>query len=79
MPTWIPLLRAVPAATLIAVSTDEVFRFGILVSAVLPSCTSVINPTLSRPGEPSTRSISGNCPVVVISGNEESLWLYRED
>ena len=52
VPTRIPMLRAVPATTLIEVSTDEAFRSGILVSAALLSCSSVIEPTPSRPGEP---------------------------
>ena len=50
--TRMPMLRAVPDTTLIAISTDEVFRFGILVSAIPLSCSSVIEPTPSRRGEP---------------------------
>ena len=54
--TRMPMLRAVPATTLIAISTEEAFRFGILVSAIYLSCPSEIEPTPSRPGAPDSFS-----------------------
>ena len=72
-----PMLRAVPAIMLMALSTLAAFRSGILVSAILRTCSLVILATLflfgtpealSRPQAFLIRTAAGG--VLVIKVNE---------